>query len=93
VEGAGVISDEQLRAVSDWLRGHTGSAGMQQELRAAFPDLHFTFCLDDDVISDTPASELPGFNLYLVDSSNHCLGLTGDMQAASGLVVAELEDA
>ena len=87
-----MISDEQLQAVGGWLEGNGGSASVEQELRAAFPDMHFTFCQDDDVISDSPVSELPGFNLYLVDSSSHCLCLTTDPQAATGLVVAELED-
>ncbi|MDJ0738519.1 MAG: DUF6129 family protein [Gammaproteobacteria bacterium] len=87
-----MISPEALDAVGSWLQQRGGDAGMERDLRAAFPDLHFTFCLDDDVIADTPASELPGFNLYLVDSSSHCLSLTTDPEAASGLVVAELVD-
>lgn len=87
-----MISPEALNAVAVWLQRRSGEAGMEQDLRVAFPDLHFTFCVDDDVIADKPASELPGFNLYLVDSSNHCLRLTTDPEAASGLVVAELVD-
>lgn len=85
-----MISGEQMEAVGGWLQVNAGSASIEQDLRTAFPDMHFTFCLDDDVISDSPASELPGFNLYLVDSSSHCLCLTGDPEQASGLVVAEL---
>ena len=87
-----MISDEQLQAVGGWLEGNAASASVEQELRAAFPDLHFTFCQDDDVISDSPVAEPPGFKLYLVDGSSHCLCLTTDPQAATGLVVAELED-
>ncbi|MBF0255501.1 MAG: hypothetical protein HQL47_03365 [Gammaproteobacteria bacterium] len=85
-----MISDEQLQAVSCWLQEHPAHQQNQQRLRQAFPELHFSFCLDDDVIADTPALSLPGFNLYLVDSSNHCLSLTSDARGASGLVVAEL---
>lgn len=87
-----MISDDQLQSVGRWLAANVGGPNRDQELRAAFPGLHFTFCQDDDVIFDAPAMEAAGFNLYLVDSSNHCLALTGDQQAATGLVVADLEN-
>lgn len=86
-----MISKEQLESVRYWLEGQAGNANYEQQLRAAFPDMHFTFCLDDDVISDNPVAEQPGFRLYLVDSSDHCLCLTTDPDSASGLVVAECE--
>lgn len=85
-----MISAEQLQSVGNWLSTEAGNANLEQALRAAFPGVHFTFCLDDDVMSDNPVSELPGYRLYLVDSSSHCLCLTNDPQQASGLVVAEL---
>jgi hypothetical protein len=87
-----MISAEQLQAVGNWLADNVAGQNREQALRAAFPDMHFTFCLDDDVMSDAPVSELSGFNLYLVDSSNHCLSLTRDLEQATGLVVAELDD-
>ena len=87
-----MISTEQLQSVSEWLAEAVDYPDHEQALRAAFPDLHFTFCSDDDVMSDKPVSELNGFNLYLVDSSNHCLCLTTDSDQATGLVVAEVEE-
>lgn len=88
-----MITDGQLQSVGGWLVANQGDANRDQALRAAFPDLHFTFCMDDDVLFDGPALAGSGFNLYLVDSSDHCLRLTGDMQTATGVVVAELEAA
>ena len=87
-----MIGQKQLDAVGGWLAGNSSSANMEQDLRAAFPDMHFTFCSDDDVMSDNPVSSSSGFNLYLVDSSSHCLALTTDGETATGLVVAEVED-
>ena len=87
-----MISEQQLNSVTAWLNGNGAGSDMEQELRRSFPDLHFTFCSDDDVMSENPVGELPGFNLYLVDSSDHCLCLTTDSNAASGLVVAQVED-
>ena len=59
-------------------------------LRGEFPDLHFTWCMDDDVCGPRPAATGKGFQVYLVDSSNHCLAFTPSLEAASGVVIAEL---
>jgi hypothetical protein len=47
--------------------------------------------MDDDVMVARPVLEATGFNLYLIDSSQHCLGFTQDMELATGVVVAEIE--
>lgn len=60
-------------------------------LRTAYPDLHFTHCLDDEVsVNAKPVAEQPGFNVYLVNSSSHCSVLTNDPDSASGVVLAEV---
>lgn len=87
-----MISEQQIEAVGGWLQVNAGNTSIEQDLRAAFSDMHFTFCLDDDVISDAPAYALPGYKLYMVDSSSHCLCLTNDRECASGLVIAELDE-
>jgi len=61
-------------------------------LRDAFPALHFTHCLDDDIGAGIePAREAEGFNLYLVDGRSHCMTFTRDPDAATGLVLADIE--
>lgn len=87
-----MISREQLGEVRSWIAERVTSVTLQSDLRRRFPEMHFTFCSDDDVMVDQPISSCEGFNLYLVDTSNHCFSLTGDMQVATGLVVAELEE-
>ncbi len=59
-------------------------------LRTAYPEIHFTYCMDDDIGSYTPAVSESDFNLYLVDGREHCLCLTQDAQIATGIVVAEI---
>lgn len=59
-------------------------------LRKAFPDYHFTYCLDDDIVTGKPVVEREAFNLYLIDGREHCLCLTNDHDAATGVVVAEV---
>jgi hypothetical protein len=72
-------------------------AGLSTEsvmaLREAFPDHHFTHCLDDDISAGIkPIRESEGFNLYLIDGSEHCLRFTRDLDNATGLVLAEVSD-
>jgi hypothetical protein len=74
-----------------------GRAGLTSEsvaaLRDAFPDLHFTHCLDDDIGAGiAPFRKADGFNLYLVDGSSHCIAFTHAPESATGLVLAEVSD-
>ncbi|MES9965652.1 MAG: DUF6129 family protein [Sedimenticola sp.] len=86
-----MISQQQLQEIGEWLAGQPIVTDVDQQLRKRYNDIHFTYCMDDDVIGARPVYEHAGFNLYLVDSSNHCLSFTQDMGVASGLVVAEIE--
>lgn len=57
-------------------------------LKQAFPHIHFTLCADDDIINAKPLYESPQFNVYLVNTGQHCAVLTNDNEKASGLVIA-----
>lgn len=60
-------------------------------LRAANPGVHFTWCMDDDIVVNAkPVVQRPGFNIYLVNSTDHCSVLTNDGESASGMVLAEV---
>lgn len=61
------------------------------KLRAQWPDIHFTYCSDDDVCGPPAVRESDGFSLYLIDSRDHCLSFTSNPEVASGLVIAEHE--
>jgi hypothetical protein len=80
----------------DQIQTIVSRAGLTEQsvaaLREAFPDYHFTHCLDDDLSADLePARASAGFNLYLIDSSQHCIRFTQDQHQAKGLVLAEVE--
>ena len=87
-----MISQQQLDQISELVTsGSVLESGSVEPLRSEFPDVHFTYCMDDDVFAGLPVVEQERFNLYLVDSSNHCLSLTQDKEIATGIVVAEVE--
>lgn len=87
-----MISNEQLTQV-----GKSASQAMViseqlvMQFRQTFPDIHFTYCMDDDVAIAKPVYEDERFNLYLLDSRNHCLCFTEQSDIATGIVVAEIE--
>ncbi len=61
-------------------------------LRQAYPDYHFTYCMDDDIVTGKPVIERDAFKLYLIDGREHCLCLTNDHDVATGVVVAEVAE-
>jgi hypothetical protein len=70
-----------------------GFDDLTRQLRAAFPGVHVTVCAEDDVPARLPpAAENDCCSLYYVDASEHCLKLTADAAAATGVVVALRSD-
>ena len=64
---------------------------LQHLLRAEYDGLRVVVCSDDDVPANMPpAMGNTRCNLYYLDAGEHCVKLTRDAQAASGLVVALL---
>ena len=62
------------------------------DLRKDFAGLHVSLCRADDIPARVPsAAANDACRLYYVASSDHCLSLTGDPAAASGLLVALLD--
>ena len=88
-----MISGEQLQSIGGWLQGQMLDEQVAMRLRERYPELHFTYCMDDDVMVPTPAYADERFNLYLVGgTSGHCLAFTSDPHSATGVVVAEIDE-
>ncbi len=78
----------------DQVIGIVGEQGLSEAtllgLRKNFEGAHFTYCMDDDIGDARPYRECAGFNVYLVNSDDHCSVLTREIDGASGLVLAEV---
>jgi hypothetical protein len=86
-----VIAPEMLTAVLARVAAspNMAYAVLQQSLRGEFTGMHITVCGEDDIPPRLPAvAENDLCQLYFVDASEHCLKLTSDAEAASGIVVA-----
>lgn len=87
-----MIAPETLDSILSEIEHGAAGDVLLSALRARFPDVHFTLCADDDVGAVVPHRTAAGFNVYLVDGRDHCLKLTTEPAAATGLVLGELYD-
>ncbi len=80
----------------DAVIGIVGEQGLSETtiagLRQQFGGAHFTYCSEDDIGDARPYRECAGFNVYLVNSEDHCSVLTREVEGASGMVLAEVYD-
>ena len=83
-----MIEAELVERAADRVAAEGIGPATVSALREEWPDVHFTHCMEDDIDTGRPVSERPGFAVYLV-GGDHCLALTTDHEAASGLVFAE----
>jgi len=85
-----MVSIEQTDAITKKVISDGLSEETLMLLRQNHPDIHFTYCMDDDIHVGKPVVERDGFNIYLVDGREHCLCLTNDFEIATGVVLAEV---
>ncbi len=86
------ITADTLAAVAARAAELDLSEASVSHLRREWPGIHFTFCGEDDVPARlNPMFEGQGFNLYLVNNSDHCVAFTSQLEAATGIVLASVE--
>jgi hypothetical protein len=83
------LSTEALQEIRTLLEGEAPAAERCANLRKRFPDLSLTRCDAGDMSSEVPVFETSEFCVYLIDASEHCVRITGDPAAATGLIVAQ----
>jgi hypothetical protein len=87
-----MINAETIAAIAAQLEGLGLSGQSIAGLRASYPKIHFTHCMDDDVGVHQPYCSQPGYNIYLVDGREHCMKFTTEISHATGLVLAEVSE-
>ena len=85
-----MLETQLVETIADQVAAQIVDEATVSSLRKAYPEIHFTYCLDDDIVTGKPVIERENFNLYLIDGREHCLCLTNDYDTATGIVVAEV---
>lgn len=87
-----MIAEEIIDKIDRLLTANGLDEDAVSRLRGIWPEIHFTYCSDEDVCGPPPVRESEGFSIYLIDSRDHCLSFTSNSSIATGLVLAEHED-
>ncbi|WP_299200617.1 DUF6129 family protein [uncultured Amphritea sp.] len=88
-----MITQEQLTQIFDYVSESDIGEELISALKVKHPGLHFSWCFEDDIgATAKPYRESRKFNLYLVNSENHCSCLSNDPDSSSGVVIAEVID-
>ena len=85
-----MITTGQVNAIAAKIETLGVDEATVSALREQYQPIHFTYCMDDDLPNNEPIIEKSAFNLYLIDGHEHCMCLTNDYEAATGIVVAEI---
>lgn len=83
------LAPDALARIRTVLQGEGTAAERIARLREAFPNLSLTRCDASDMDTETPVLQTPVFDVYLIDTSEHCVTITTHPEAATGLIVAE----
>lgn len=85
-----MITLENTQTIADEVKSKGLDYDTVAALRQSYTNIHFTYCMDDDVTNGKPVLESDTFNMYLIDGREHCLCLTNDYDVATGIVLAEV---
>ncbi len=85
-----MLNSATIEAIANELQDVGLSEQSLSALRTVHPNIHFTYCMDDDVGILNPYLSRIGFNVYLVDGREHCMRFTSEIGDATGLVLAEV---
>ena len=81
------VTTDELAEIGKRLAAAEASVAVVDTLRQSFPHLTWTRCDAADVFED-PFETVGGFDLHLLDASDHCIQITTDPSRATGIVLA-----
>jgi hypothetical protein len=83
------LTADALDQIRTLLEADGSAAERIATLRKAFPGISLTRCDAGDMDTEMPVVETTDFDVYFIDTSEHCTRITTRPEAATGLVVAE----
>jgi hypothetical protein len=83
------LTDSDLAQIRELLETDQPVSARIGSIRAAFPKISLTRCDASDMDTETPALEFGNFNVFLIDTSEHCVRITTNPASATGVIIAE----
>ena len=84
------ISPEQFEKIAGLLLGSSNGENPISSVRANFPGLTVTRCDAEDMRGEKPFVRAGNYDVFLVNTSNHCWQIIDELADAGGLVLAKL---
>lgn len=81
------LAAHELAEIEETLAAPDVTTHVLSALRQRFPHLAWIRCDASDV-TETPFRSVGEFDLHLLDSADHCAGITDDPARATGIVLA-----
>lgn len=88
VKPAARLSFEQLSSLAALLAAADGDSNPLPHIRGVMPDLALVRCDADDMRGIVPFQRSGRYDMFLVDTANHCWRIIDDLAEASGVVIA-----
>lgn len=82
------LSSQQIDGLAQLLAAAAPPANPVPQIRAGFPGLAVSRCDASDMRGETVFRRCGAYDVFLVDTSNHCWRIIDDPQQASGVVIA-----
>jgi hypothetical protein len=81
------LNSADLAAIDAVLAASQGTVSMVATLRQNFPHISWSSC-DASDIDEMPFKVYDAFDMYLLNSAEHCAEITSDPACATGIVLA-----
>lgn len=82
------MSSDQMESLASVLVAVPSGENPVPAVRASFPELAVSRCSADDMRDETPFRRVGDFDVFLVDTSNHCWRIIDEPATATGVILA-----
>jgi hypothetical protein len=86
------LGPDDLVKIEELLLASGADGHVFADLREALPHLSWTRCESSD-LTETPYRSYSRFDIHLLDTADHCVVMTIDPDRATGVVLAERNNA
>jgi hypothetical protein len=86
-----MITTELLNSITTTIGDNIPDLALKEKLKSNFPDILIKLEDDDNISGIDPVYSGNTYNLYFIDTGNHCHTLTRNSEAATGILIGIIE--
>ncbi|BBO99667.1 DUF6129 family protein [Sulfuriferula nivalis] len=82
------ITHDQVSSLTSLLVALPRGENPVAAVRSSFPEMSVSRCSADDMRDETPFRRVGDYDVFLVDTSNHCWRIIDEPATATGVILA-----